>query len=81
MEANTAVFHCLGAYEISRRITKIFNEKYPEVWNRHESLLSHGNSPLHDVGHGAYSHTFERLFDTDHEEITRQIITSPETED
>lgn len=35
---------------------------------------------LHDVGHGAYSHTFERLFDTDHEEMTCAIITSPETE-
>ncbi|KXT84300.1 Deoxyguanosinetriphosphate triphosphohydrolase [Streptococcus sp. DD11] len=35
---------------------------------------------LHDVGHGAYSHTFERLFDTDHEELTRQMITNPETE-
>ena len=35
---------------------------------------------LHDVGQGAYYHIFERLFDTDHEEITRQIITSPETE-
>ena len=35
---------------------------------------------LHDVGHGTYSHSFERLFDTDHKEITRQIITSPETE-
>lgn len=72
--------HCLGAYEISRRITKIFEEKYPEVWDRHESLLVMATALLHDVGHGAYSHTFERLFDTDHEEITRQIITNPETE-
>lgn len=35
---------------------------------------------LHDIGHGAYSHTFERLFDTNHETITQQIILSPETE-
>ncbi|MFX3699425.1 HD domain-containing protein, partial [Streptococcus suis] len=35
---------------------------------------------LHDVVHGAYSHTFERLFDTDHEEMTCAIINSPETE-
>ena len=35
---------------------------------------------LHDVGHGAYSHTFEKLFDTDHEAITQEIITSPDTE-
>ena len=72
--------HCLGAYEISRQITKIFDEKYPEVWDRHENLLVMATALLHDVGHGAYSHTFERLFETDHEEITRQIITNPETE-
>ena len=35
--------HCLGSYEISRRITKIFDEKYPEVWDRHESLLVMAN--------------------------------------
>ena len=36
---------------------------------------------LHDIGHGAYSHTFEgRLFETNHETITQQIILSPETE-
>ena len=72
--------HCLGAYEIARRITKIFDEKYLQTWDNHESLLVTVTALLHDVGHGAYSHSFERLFDTDHEEITRQIITSPETE-
>ena len=72
--------HCLGAYEIARRITKIFNEKYSDVWDSHESLLTMTAALLHDLGHGAYSHTFERLFDTNHEDITRQIITSPETE-
>ena len=72
--------HCLGAYEIARRITKIFDEKYFQAWDNHESLLVMVTALLHDVGHGAYSHSFERLFGTDHEEITRQIITSPETE-
>lgn len=72
--------HCLGAYEIARRITNIFDEKYQQDWDNHESLLVMVTALLHDVGHGAYSHTFERLFCTDHEEITRQIITNPETE-
>jgi HD superfamily phosphohydrolase len=35
---------------------------------------------LHDVGHGAYSHTFEHIFNTNHEAITIEMITSPTTE-
>ncbi|PWS21238.1 hypothetical protein DKP78_24635, partial [Enterococcus faecium] len=31
-------------------------------------------------GHGPYSHTFEHIFHTDHEALTVQILTSPETE-
>ena len=72
--------HCLGAYEIARRITQKFEETYPTLWNPKESLLTMVAALLHDVGHGAYSHTFERLFNTDHEEMTCAIITSPETE-
>ena len=72
--------HCLGVYEIARRITEIFEEKYPEEWNPAESLLTMTAALLHDLGHGAYSHTFEHLFDTDHEAITQEIIQSPETE-
>ncbi len=72
--------HCLGAYEIARRITEKFEEKYPELWNPEESLVTMVAALLHDIGHGAYSHTFERLFDTHHETMTCAIITSPETE-
>lgn len=72
--------HCLGAYEIARRITQKFEEKYSDLWEPSESLLTMVAALLHDVGHGAYSHTFERLFETDHEEMTCVIITSPETE-
>lgn len=72
--------HCLGAYEIAHQITTIFEDKYKDIWNSNESLLTMVAALLHDLGHGAYSHTFEKLFDTNHEEITCQIITSAETE-
>ena len=49
-------------------------------WNDDERLITLCAALLHDVGHGPYSHTFEHIFDTNHEAITVQIITSPETE-
>ncbi|ACG62652.1 deoxyguanosinetriphosphate triphosphohydrolase [Streptococcus equi subsp. zooepidemicus MGCS10565] len=72
--------HCLGVYEIARRVTEIFEEKYADLWHKEEGLLTMTAALLHDIGHGAYSHTFETLFDTDHEAVTQDIITSPETE-
>ena len=72
--------HCLGVYEIARRVTEICDAKFPEIWDTNEDLLTMVAALLHDVGHGAYSHTFEKLFDTDHEAITQEIITSPDTE-
>ena len=72
--------HCLGVYEIARRVTEIFDAKFSEIWDSNENLLTMVAALLHDVGHGAYSHTFEKLFDTDHEAITQEIITSPDTE-
>lgn len=72
--------HCLGVYYLARRVTNIFDKKYSDIWNSNESLLTMTAALLHDIGHGAYSHTFERLFDTNHETITQQIILNPETE-
>ncbi|MDN6639155.1 MAG: HD domain-containing protein [Tetragenococcus sp.] len=78
--------HSLGVYEISRRICNIFQQNYSvekmgeDGWDDSQRLATLCAALLHDVGHGPYSHTFERIFHTDHEEITVAIITSPETE-
>lgn len=77
--------HCLGVYEITRRICNLFQRNYPqqapqdELWNDQERPVALCAALLHDLGHGPYSHTFEHIFHTDHEQITRRIITSEST--
>lgn len=73
--------HSVGAYEIARRITEHFEQYYLSttpndgLWQKNERLVTLVAALLHDIGHGAFSHTFEHLFGTDHEAITREIIT------
>lgn len=78
--------HSLGVYNITRQICDLFQRNYPvsddaiNGWDDQERLVALCAALLHDVGHGPYSHTFEGIFGTDHEAITIQILTSPETE-
>ncbi|MFZ2576155.1 MAG: HD domain-containing protein [Lactococcus hircilactis] len=72
--------HCMGVYHIAKTITDHFSMQYPLEWDPDENLVTQCAALLHDVGHGAYSHTFEGLFGTDHEAVTREIITSDQTE-
>lgn len=64
--------HSLGVYEIVRRI--IYNFQGRPHWNNEERLLSLCAALLHDLGHGPFSHSFEKVFKLDHEYFTQQII-------
>src|SRR5690625_78588 len=64
--------HSLGVYEIVRRIINKF-ERYSN-WNKEERLLCLCAALLHDLGHGPFSHSFEKVFQLDHEAYTRKII-------
>ncbi|MFC7371596.1 HD domain-containing protein [Fictibacillus iocasae] len=65
--------HSLGVYEITRRIMEIFHGR--DQWDDSERLLVLSAALLHDVGHGPFSHSFEKVFGVDHEEFSRDIIT------
>jgi uncharacterized protein len=65
--------HSLGVYEIIRRIIDdVFLDR--EQWNNDERLLCLCAALLHDLGHGPFSHSFEKVFHLDHEDFTRAII-------
>lgn len=72
--------HSLGVYELMRRILEKFmapsswgtEEKLD--WGEEERLLSLAAALLHDVGHGPFSHSFEKVFGTNHETWTQHIL-------
>ena len=66
--------HSLGVYEIVRRIIDESFEGH-EAWHDEDRPLALCAGLLHDLGHGPFSHSFEKIFDTDHEKFTQAIIT------
>ena len=72
--------HSLGVYELTRKICDRFLRNYPNDWDDSERLVTLTAALLHDIGHGPFSHTFEKIFDTDHEQLTIDIILDKNTE-
>lgn len=77
---HTRFQHSLGVYEIARQICDHFVRNYPEEWDDAERLVTLTAALLHDIGHGPFSHTFEKIFHTDHEQFTIDIILDEDTE-
>ncbi|HEX5564350.1 MAG TPA: HD domain-containing protein [Sporosarcina sp.] len=65
--------HSLGVYEIVRRIIDDGFSGRAE-WNDEERLLTLCAALLHDLGHGPFSHAFEKVFTLDHEKFTQAIL-------
>ncbi|MCP8968002.1 HD domain-containing protein [Ectobacillus ponti] len=65
--------HSLGVYEIVRRMIDDVFDGRPE-WKTEDRMLCLCAALLHDIGHGPFSHSFEKVFELDHEEFTQRII-------
>ncbi|MDV3205381.1 MAG: HD domain-containing protein [Weeping tea tree witches'-broom phytoplasma] len=68
--------HSLGVYELARRFLENnrFQLAKAMVFSFRDELILLVSALLHDVGHGSYSHVFERIFNTKHEDKSVQII-------
>ena len=75
---HTRFSHSIGVYHLAKTIGQHL-ENHPD-WATEKTYLASIAGLLHDIGHGAFSHTFETLFGTDHEAVTCDILTNPETE-
>lgn len=76
--------HSIGTYHVMglllEKITKIA-KNYGIAISEEDNDLALCAALLHDIGHGPFSHTFERILNKDsHEEFTKKIIKDKETE-
>ena len=66
--------HSLGVYEIARKIISQFERNGYAGWPREERLLCLCAALLHDIGHGPFSHSLEKVFGTDHEDWSCRLV-------
>ena len=71
--------HSLGCYQMANLVLEKVTGALENL-SEYEQLLLLISALLHDVGHGPYSHAFEEILDTPHEEMTARIIESPLTD-
>lgn len=66
--------HSLGTYETMRKVLSHFERNF--YWPADERVrrLALCAALLHDVGHGPFSHTIEKVFQFHHEEFTQRIL-------
>lgn len=70
--------HSLGVMETARKMLDQLGRAFSlEEGPRDVCLVA---SLLHDLGHGPFSHVFERVVGIDHESHTRQIVDDPASE-
>ena len=70
--------HSLGALHLMTRVLDRLSEKYriaPEA-----RAAARAAALLHDTGHGPFSHVMEKVLNFHHEEWTRRVVLSEETE-
>lgn len=65
--------HSLGVYELVRRMVNEVGD-ISKALNEREKVTAMLAGLLHDVGHGPYSHAFEGVTKTSHEDFTYRII-------
>ncbi len=70
---HTRFAHSLGVYEIVRRMVSEIRD-ISNTLSEEEKVTAMLAGLLHDIGHGPYSHAFEMITSTSHEDFTCRII-------
>jgi len=67
--------HSLGVMETARKILAQLRQSFPI--DPEGELLCLVGALLHDIGHGPFSHVFERITGVHHEDVGRRVILDP----
>ena len=70
--------HSLGVMETARKMLGQLRQSHP-IDEAEETVLL-ATCLLHDLGHGPFSHVFERVSGFRHEELTQRIIEDPDSQ-
>lgn len=65
--------HSLGVYHIVNRIVNEVSDVH-DILTTRDKIIVLCAGLLHDIGHGPFSHAFESVFSTDHEELSIKMI-------
>lgn len=76
---HTRFAHCLGVYHLMHQVLKHLTDRGIVQIDPEDQVLACCAALLHDIGHGPFSHLFEKLTGLHHEKWVEQIISSPET--
>ncbi|TCP55403.1 hypothetical protein EV586_10355 [Tumebacillus sp. BK434] len=66
--------HSLGTYETMRKVLSHFERNFGWPGDDRVRMLALCAALLHDIGHGPFSHTVERVFQFHHETWTQRIL-------
>ena len=72
--------HSIGVMHVARRILDRVGQLCPKCVDEHQRTVVLAAALLHDIGHGPFSHAFEKVTGDKHENRTLEMITSEETE-
>jgi len=74
------VVHAIGVMHVARRFLNRLDRVCRGGINDDQNTVVLAAALLHDLGHGPFSHAFEKITGESHEKRTLQIITDPSTE-
>jgi HD superfamily phosphohydrolase len=72
--------HSIGVMHLARRMWDHISRLCPECVDNDQRAVVLSAALLHDIGHGPFSHAFEKITGDRHEKRTREIITTPGTD-